>query len=208
MNLLLIAVSSFMLALSGALVPGPLFTITVSASARRGFIAGPLIILGHGILELLVVAIVLLGAAPYLLSGNIKYVVSLAGGAVLVLMGAMMLRDAGRARLVFEASGQAGSGLHPVAAGMLGSISNPYWILWWLTVGLGYLLSAMHYGIPGVAAFFAGHISADLSWYSLISFTVSKGRKMLGDRGYRFLLFGCSAFLIFFGIWFIIMALK
>ena len=52
MNILLVFFSSFVLALSGALVPGPLFTLTVSESLRRGAKAGPLIILGHGLLEI------------------------------------------------------------------------------------------------------------------------------------------------------------
>jgi threonine/homoserine/homoserine lactone efflux protein len=42
---------SFALALSGVLLPGPLLTVTISESARRGFKAGPLLITGHGLLE-------------------------------------------------------------------------------------------------------------------------------------------------------------
>lgn len=204
MNLLVIAASSFMLALSGALVPGPLFTLTVSESVKKGFVAGPLLILGHGILELSIVLLMLFGVAPYLLTEAARFWVSLLGGIILVIMGGLMLKDAGKLTIALDAGVAAGKGIHPILAGILGSLSNPYWVIWWLTVGLGYLMSAMKAGLPGVAAFYTGHITADLGWYSMISLAVARGRNHIGQRGYRFLLYGCGIFLIFFGVWFII----
>lgn len=202
---MLIVVSSFMLALSGAIVPGPLFTITISEAAKRGFMAGPLLILGHGLLEASLVLLILFGVTPYLLTDSAKLVVSIAGGSILILMGGMLLKDVRKMKLIFDTGESASRGMHPVLAGILGSISNPYWIIWWLTIGLGYLMSAMKFGLLGVVAFFAGHIAADLAWYSMISLAVSRGRNFIGEQGYRFMLYACGIFLIFFGIWFIIL---
>jgi threonine/homoserine/homoserine lactone efflux protein len=205
LSIALIAISSFVLALSGALVPGPLFAVTVSESVKRGFIAGPLLILGHGILEVSIVLLILFGVTPSLLTDSARLVVSVAGGIVLILMGGMMLRDVRKTKLIFDRGKSIFSqGMHPVVAGILASISNPYWIIWWLTIGLGYLMSAMQFGLPGIVAFFAGHISADLAWYSMISLAVSRGRNLIGEKGYRFMLYACGIFLIFFGVWFII----
>jgi threonine/homoserine/homoserine lactone efflux protein len=100
-------------------------------------------------------------------------------------------------------SGEKQAGMHPVVSGILGSLTNPYWTIWWVTIGLGYLVSALRYGIPGIIAFFSGHISADLLWYSMISYAVSRGQKIMGERGYRYLLSACGIFLIFFGGWFL-----
>ena len=202
MNLALIALSSFIVALSGALVPGPLFTITVGESVKRGFIAGPLIILGHGILELMLVLLLVTGVTPFLAGERTKIAVAVTGGVILLIMGLMMIKDAAGARLVMTA-GRSERGLHPVIAGIVGSLSNPYWLIWWATAGLGYLVSSVKYGFAGVAAFFAGHITADLAWYCLLALAVSKGRRMIGDRGYSFMLYGCGFFLIGFGGWFI-----
>jgi threonine/homoserine/homoserine lactone efflux protein len=202
MNIVFLAASSFILALSGALVPGPLFTITVSESVKRGFIAGPLIILGHGILELIIVLLLILGVTPFFTKESTKLVVSIVGGLILIFMGIMLLRDAGKARLEFSAEGKP-SGFSPVLSGIVGSISNPYWTIWWVTIGLGYLLSSLRLGAVGVIAFFVGHISADLAWYSLISYAVSRGRRVIGDKGYRYTLYVCGIFLIIFGGWFI-----
>jgi len=201
-NIVLIFFSSFIIALSGALVPGPLFTITVSESLRRGFKTGPLIIFGHGLLEITIVILLFFGLTPFLLEERTRQFISVAGGIILMIMGVMLFKDAGETRLDLS-PGERQTGLHPVVSGILGSLSNPYWIIWWVTIGLGYLVSSLRYGIPGVIAFFSGHISADLLWYSMISYAVSRGQKIMGERGYRYLLSACGIFLIFFGGWFL-----
>ncbi len=202
MTIFLIAFSSFVIALSGALVPGPLFSITIAESAKRGVVAGPLIIIGHGILELSLIVLIILGIAPFLTAPLTKTVISIIGGVVLIYMGYELIKDARHAR--FSLAGEmAHRGIHPVLSGIVGSFSNPYWIIWWVTIGMGYLVSSLKFGMLGVAVFFIGHILADLGWYSLISFAVARGRKVVGDKGYRILLYLCGAFLVVFGIWFV-----
>ena len=49
-----VPITSFIVALSGALMPGPLLTLTVGEAARR-VLGGPLIIVGHALLELALV---------------------------------------------------------------------------------------------------------------------------------------------------------
>ena len=203
MSILLIAVTSFVVALSGALVPGPLFTITVGESVKRGFSAGPLIIFGHGLLEAVVVLLIVFGLMPAVSAEGAKLVIGLIGGIILILMGSMLLKDGRSARLEMKAEGRR-AGMNPVVAGIVGSLSNPYWVIWWLTIGLGYLVSALKYGPPGVIAFFAGHIAADLGWYSLLSLAVAKGRAVMSDKVYRIMLVACGLFLICFGSWFVL----
>jgi threonine/homoserine/homoserine lactone efflux protein len=88
--------------------------------------------------------------------------------------------------LVVEAAG----------AGFVTSLLNPYWHLWWVTQPTLLLASAAAQGWPGVGAFFAGHISADLLWYSLTSYGISRGRNLLAGRVYQGLLIGCAAMLL------------
>jgi len=202
MSLIVLGLSSFLIALSGALVPGPLFTLTVSESARRGASTGPLIILGHGILEVLIVVLVLSGLSPFLTRDTTRYVISLAGGGMLIIMGIFLIHDIPKTRLDLGA-GKQGKGMNLIVTGILGSITNPYWIIWWATIGLGYLVSSLRFGITGVIIFFIGHISADLAWYSLVSYAVSKGKKIMGEKGYHAVLLFCGVFLILFGAWFI-----
>lgn len=88
-------------------------------------------------------------------------------------------------------------------SGILMSLANPYWIIWWATIGLGYILSSMKFGFTGIVLFFIGHIIGDLVWYSAISFAVGKGRKLFTNKAYRVLVSSCATFLTIFALWLI-----
>lgn len=199
--------ASFTLALSGALMPGPLFTITISESARHGFKAGPLLMTGHALLELLLVVAVVEGLGAYLKLAPVMGTIALLGGSLLIYFGIDMVRTAGRLSL---SSGprEAGPNLarNPILIGALASLSNPYWTLWWATIGLGYLAAVMQLGALGIITFFIGHIAADFAWYCLLSFGISRGKGFLKDWGYRSLIRVCGIFLFFFGGWFLVSA--
>jgi threonine/homoserine/homoserine lactone efflux protein len=198
---------SFLLALSGALVPGPLFTLTISESARHGFKAGPLLITGHALLELFLVIAVLQGLGVYLKTPLVTGLFALLGGLFLIFFGIDMVRKAGSLSLVVNADETLRRvPNNPILMGVITSLANPYWILWWATVGLGYLVSVMEFGNVGVTVFFLGHIAGDYAWYSLVSLGVSKGRAFLRDSGYRLLIRMCGFFLFFFGGWFLFSA--
>ena len=202
MTLSLIAIffSSFVIALSGALMPGPLLTMTVTESSRRGAIAGPLMILGHGMLELTLVMALLLGMAPFLKRNDVFIFIALFGGVILFWMAISMIRSLPTLRLKLDASSVKSQNL--ILAGILFSLANPYWTIWWASIGLGYIMSSCKFGIPGIIAFFTGHILADLAWYSLVSFSVARGRRFFTDRSYRWLIGICASFLVVFAVYF------
>ena len=198
---------SFTLALSGALMPGPLLTVTISESARRGFRAGPLLMIGHSLLELVLVIAVIQGLGPYLKSPPVIGIISLFGGGVLIWLGVGMVRTAGSLSLNEEEIGNKARQMpHPVFMGIIASLSNPYWILWWATIGLGYLVAAMKFGVGGVTFFFLGHIAADFAWYSVISYGISRGKSLLKDTSYQLMIRICGLFLVGFGGWFLFSA--
>ena len=192
--------TSFVIALSGALMPGPLLTMTISESSRRGLLTGPLMILGHGILELAVVVALLSGFAPLLLRDDVFVVVSLVGGAVLIWLAVTMLRSV--PQLSLAVADEAVKQRNLIAAGIILSAFNPYFILWWASIGIGYIVYAAKFGAIGVVCFFLGHILADLGWYTFISFGVVKGKRFMSDRCYRGLISGCAVLLVIFSGYF------
>jgi threonine/homoserine/homoserine lactone efflux protein len=192
--------TSFVIALSGAMVPGPLLTATISESARRGSATGPLLILGHGILELALVLALLFGLAPLLKQDAVFVAIALAGAVILAWMAWGMFRSLPSLRIDWDTR-QVRSG-HLVPTGILLSLSNPYWSIWWVTIGLGYIFYSRQYGYGGIAAFFLGHISGDLFWYTAVSVIVAKGRRFLTERVYRGLIGTCAAFLMCFACYF------
>ena len=182
-------------------MPGPVLTITISESIKRGFIAGPLIILGHAILEILLLVLLVLGFADLINNPALLGIVGIAGGLVLLWISFDMLKGIRQLTLDLSSGKSARGG--PVIAGILTSLANPYWIIWWATIGLGYVIISMKLGFIGVAVFFAGHILADLLWYSAVSLLVSRGRKHISDRIYRGVIGTCAVMLIFFGVYFV-----
>ncbi|NPV73508.1 MAG: LysE family transporter [Pelotomaculum sp.] len=224
MELAMIFSTAFVVGFSGAMMPGPLLTVTVGESARRGFVAGPLLVLGHGILELALILALAGGLSSFFKKTGVSHTVAVLGGAFLIYMGYGMARDAFYKRVSLAAAGPAGEAcgnpggagvekealkgaggvrLHPVLAGVLTSVSNPYWTLWWATVGLGYITLSLRSGFAGLASFFTGHILADLVWYSLIAAAVAGGRKFLKEGVYRGVLVVCGVFLIGLGGYFL-----
>ena len=189
-------VTSFIVALSGAVMPGPLLTVTISESPRRGYMTGPLLIAGHAVLELALVVALLMGLAPLLKMEPVFIVIALAGSAVLLWMGIDMLRSLPAMVLATEGDGPKNRNL--MVSGVLMSLANPYWSIWWATIGLGYILHSMDAGTLGVVAFFSGHIMGDLFWYAAVSAAIWKGSKLLSDRSYRILIGTCAVFLILF----------
>lgn len=200
MDLLMIFFSSFLIALSGAMMPGPLLTAAVGAGARRGFIAGPLLIAGHGILEIALVAAILLGLAPYLQQDGVFVAIALAGAAILLWMAFGMFRSLPSLSLARETGDGRRGNL--VLTGILMSVLNPYWVIWWATVGLAYILHSRRFGPAGILFFFAGHILADFAWYSAVTGAVGRGRRFLSDGLYRAIIGGCAVLLVFFAGYF------
>jgi len=205
-SLLGITLSSFLIAISGAVMPGPVLTVTISESAKRGFMAGPMIVFGHGILELSLMILIIFGFANIVNRPGVIGVVALAGGVVLLGLSYGMLKDLKSLRLDLTPDEKISG--NPVIAGILTSLANPYWTIWWATIGVGYVVIAMKFGMMGVLFFFIGHIAADLAWYSGISFLVTRGKKYISDRIYRGIILVCALVLIFFAVTFGIMGLN
>ena len=208
-TILIIFATSFLVALSGALMPGPLLAITVSEAAKHGFWVGPLVILGHAILELALVVALVLGISEIVERDLLSAVVGLVGGIVLLGMGVIVVRS-GWQRRVME-TGPSKNVMRSrslVLSGILGSISNPYWLIWWLTMGMTYLLWSMTLGIAGVASFFTGHILADLAWYALVAFIIATGKKVINDTVYQWLLVMCGLTLLALGGYFMAAAIE
>ncbi len=185
-------------------MPGPLLAYTISASARYGFWAGPLIVLGHAILEFSLVIALVLGLDRLINSDAVTSIVGLVGGTVLVVMGLSMTRQGWRkVSLPLETSTSVDENRRVIVSGIVVSMSNPYWFIWWATIGVTYLLWSLELGTAGIASFFTGHILSDLTWYALVSFVIATGRKSINDKVYSWLLFACGLALIGLGAYFI-----
>jgi threonine/homoserine/homoserine lactone efflux protein len=177
-------------------MPGPLTIATLHQAARVGVIAGPLATLGHAILELLMALALTMGLAHVLKRRALAGAIALAGGLMLVWMAWGMVRTAGTATLALQnlatGSSRAEEG-GALMAGIVMTLGNPYWFLWWVTVGASNLGWARQQARGGSVLFWAGHVASDLVWLTLLALAIATGRHFLTDSLYRGLLYVLGA---------------
>ena len=187
-------------------MPGPLLAVNITESGRCGFRAGPLVVVGHGLVEIALVVAVLSGLGPLLERESFVAVIGLLGGLFLLWMGYSMIRTAPQQVLPQYTNSISNNTniIRPILAGAGASMSNPYWWLWWATVGLTYMLWSRELGMAAVMLFCVGHILADLLWYSGISALVATGRQWITDGFYHLIMTICGVFLIGLAVYFVI----
>lgn len=197
--------TAFAVGLSGALMPGPLTAVMVEHTLKKGFIAAPLITLGHGIIEALMVVLLAAGLSGYMAGRGPAGVIGVIGGAVLAWMGGGMVKSArsGALSLRGEPKERKRLSAGPLAAGIATTVANPYWFLWWATVGAGFVTVSREYGPGGVFLFFGGHILADLVWLSLLASALVYGKNYISDRVYRSIVAALGFFLMALSLYFL-----
>lgn len=198
---LALGASAFVIGLSGAMSPGSYLVATITRTLTHGRLSAALMLVGHALLEAALLVGFAFGLATFLRQDAVMTVLALAGGAILVWMGQDLLRGAfsGRVSLKPVETVATASRIGPIAQGAAVSISNPYWTLWWATVGVKLAADGIAIGPIGVAAFFIGHELADIVWYGIVIGAISKGRGLLADRPYRIVIGVCAVFLLYLG---------
>ena len=140
-----------------------------------------------------------MGMAPLFKKEWFFIFISIAGGSILLWMAAGMFRSLPFLTLSLEPGDEKNGNI--ILTGILMSAANPYFIIWWATIGLGYILQSSEYGLAGILSFFSGHILADLTWYTIISTAVGKGRSFFSDKIYRGIIGCCAGFLVLFSVY-------
>ncbi len=187
-------------------MPGAVFVAVVLQVTRRGGTSGPLMVIGHGIIEFVLTVALVLGLSGFMKQVTVQLMISLVGGLFLLWMGLDIIRNVGQASLQVEQNQRTPSivNMHPIVAGLLSSSVNPYFYLWWATVGNMLTLDGFKIaGLLGVGVFFVSHWMSDLSWYTFVSVSLSKGHKFMTDRVYKALLGSCGFLVIVLGLWFV-----
>lgn len=181
------------ISLSGVMAPGPMTTATLAAGTRRRH-AGAVLAVGHGIVEFPLMVLIIAGMGRWFKFEGVKLAIGLIGGVFLLVMGIQMLRDARKAAGTAPAVGTRGD----LVTGILMTGGNPYFLLWWATIGLALATRASELGILAFALFAVIHWLCDLGWLEALSYASFKGTRLLSDRGQRIVLLICGLALLFF----------
>jgi len=189
------------ISLSGVMTPGPVFAVTV-AKGYKSKVAGVLIALGHGAVEFPLILLLFFGLSGFFASTIVQKIIGVVGGAVLIYMGFQTFKNRKEANVETSHSGHAS-----FIAGLVATGANPYFFVWWATVGVALIWNASVFGTFGLLAFATVHWLCDLAWDTFVSVTVFKSRRFLNERVFTMVFLFCFAVLVAFGFWFIISAL-
>ena len=157
-----------------------------------------------GTREFPLMILIVLGMDKILKSTSTQVVIGLAGGTFLLIMAIQMLNSLRQA--VSQAAKPTKGG--PIAAGVLLSAGNPYFVLWWATVGLALATTARGLGVWAFVLFAVLHWLCDLAWLCALSWASFKGSVLLGPIIQRIVLVMCSVALLAFGAFFVSRAVR
>ena len=198
MELELFLIEVVVISLSGVMAPGPVTAAAIGMGTRSRY-TGMFIAVGHGIVEFPLMVLIVLGLGRILKLSTAQIIIGLAGGAFLLLMAIQMLKSLRAA----EEQQTETTKSTPVLTGIILSASNPYFLVWWATVGLTLATTATGIGIWAFVVFAIVHWLCDLIWLSALSWASFKGSVLLGPRVMRIVLMICAIALFFFGLFFI-----
>lgn len=202
MDILHFVFTVILLTASGALAPGPLFIQTITHGSKYGSRSGLIFSLAHTLVEFLVILLLAFGLLAVRNETIIRQSIGLLGGIVLILFGLYQIRDSLKKKQVETKQETPVHRLFLI--GVLFTALNPYFLIWWLTVGSHLILLALELAaLAGVVFMFLCHVWMDYVWLTAVAYFSKKGINTLGSRWYRVLIGVFGVILIYFGIRFI-----
>ena len=204
MNLLNFAVTVVLISVSGALYPGPLFFVTVSHGIKSGTKSGIIFSIAHSLIEFTLVMLLALGLLSVANVPATMLVVGVAGGVALIVFGAMQIRGSFSYKPEETKTGQ-GATRNLFLIGLALTGLNPYFIVWWLTIGATLIFISLEFaGLAGVVFMFVCHVWVDYAWLILVAALAKRGAKILRFKWYRVLMAVFGLVLIYFGLSFLV----
>ncbi len=188
--------SVLLISLSGVLMPGPLFAVTLKR-AEKSKISGALIALGHGLVEFPLMFLIYFVLSMFEIPAMVQVAVGLIGGAMMVLMGVQTFRSRNK-----REEAKMSPMRDTILAGAYTTAINAGFILWWLTVGTTLVLNAQLFGLLGFTIFTGVHWFTDFAWYTVAAFVVFKSQRFWNDKVRVGITLFCVAVFVGFGFFF------
>jgi len=196
------AITVITISISGVMAPGPLFAANVAYGLKGGIKTGLKMAYGHTVVELPLVVLVGIGAISLTAMPQFREIISILGAlSLFVFAGIQVKSTIKKPSAVFE-------GKHgPFLAGIILSGLNPFFLIWWFTIGFKLITDAVIlYSLVGIGIMFAFHIWMDYAWLCSVAFLSSKGKKIISNKNYNIFMIAISGILVYFGIVFLLQA--
>lgn len=203
-QLLGFAATVIIISTSGVMSPGPLFAANIFYGLKEGAKGGLKMSFGHTVVELPLIILLGIGIVSLESVPQFRIAIAILGALGLFGFAGLQLKSVFR----HDAANQIKTKYGPFLSGILFSALNPFFIIWWFTVGFKLISdSIVLWSFWGLLILFALHIWMDFAWLGSTSYLSSKSSKFLSQRNFRFLFIIISGFMIYFGITFLLDAL-
>jgi len=193
---------------SGALAPGPLFFVNIAHGTRSGAKGGVAFSIGHSIIELSLVMLLARGLLAVVEEPAVKSIIGIIGGTFLLVFGVLQIHQF----LISKSDvfgGKSISSRNPLLLGLFFTGLNPYFIIWWLTVGLKLISDSIIFASwAGVLLMYVAHVWMDYVWLTATAYLAKRGTSLVGSRGYRIVMAVFGGILVYFGLYFLLSSLE
>jgi len=200
-----ILLSVVVISLSGVMQPGIMTAMTIAKSYKSPW-AGPYVALGHAVIEIPLILLIYFGFAQFFQNTVVQLVLSILGGGMIIWLGISMFRA--RTEVVH---GGKDLPYNAVTAGIITSVLNPFFWVWWAIIGSMLVMKFHDFGTTGLMAFTLTHWLCDLVWLSLISFLIYYTQTLWGrwaGKVQEVIFIICSLLLVGFGGWYVISGIQ
>lgn len=166
-------IETVIISLSGVMAPGALSAVTINHGMRNSR-AGVSVAIGHGIVEVPLLILIYYGVGALMQISGFQSTIGIIGGVLMAWMGVSIVRSSGTvvSKVKLEESS--------VWAGVMLSAGNPYFLVWWATVGSSLVIRSVEYGLVGVLLFGICHWMCDLVWLWLLAFLAHRASASFG----------------------------
>ncbi len=200
-NILEFALIVIIISASGVMSPGPLFAANITHGLKNGTKAGIKIAIGHSLVEFPLVILLGIGILSMEVFPEFRTIISILGAITLFVFAFLQIKTILNKNKKISTKLKQG----PIVTGILLSGLNPFFIIWWLTIGLKLISDAMAiWAFAGILIVFVLHIWMDFVWLGATAFLISKSKKIISNTNYKIIVLALSAILIYFGITFLI----
>ena len=195
------ALTVVIISVSGVMSPGPLFTANIMHGLKEGTQSGLKIAAGHTVIELPLIILLAVGVISLETIPEFKTTIVLLGAIGLFGFAGLQIKNALTKKIQTGIQVKHGAFL----TGVLFSALNPFFIIWWLTIGFKLISDSIEiWSYWGIGILFGVHIWMDFVWLGFVAFSASKAGNILSNQNYRILMIALSGVLIYFGISFVL----
>ena len=194
------AIAVITISVSGVMSPGPLFAANLAYGLKGGARTGLKMAYGHTVIELPLVILLGVGVLSLESIPYFREMIALLGAISLFVFAGIQVKS------VLKKPSSIFEGKHgPFLAGIMLSALNPFFLIWWFTIGFKLISDALILAsFAGIGIMFAFHIWMDYAWLGTVGYLSSKGKKILSSKNYVLFMTAISGILVYFGIMFVL----